>query len=261
MSTPAALRIVEWNLLIFKKLWRASIASSFLQPLLYLLAMGVGVGALVNRNSGSSAALHGLSYAAFVAPGLLATTAMTLGTNESLWAVLDALNWGRQYEAMAATPLEPHDIVAAHALWLTLRCAIAGVCVALVMQLFADVRSWGIFVAVPASVLGGLAFGLPLGAWSVTRTRDMSFPVIQRFIITPLFLFGGAFFPVTQMPLGVRWVAYISPLWHTVELCRAWATSTALTTMTTLGHIGYLLLWAIVGAILMARFTQRRLFA
>ena len=116
------------------------------------------------------------------------------------------------------------NIVTAHAIWLSVRCGIAGLTVATVMQLFGEVRSWWLFAAVPAAVLGGLAFGMPIGAWSVTRTRDMSFPVIQRFVITPLFLFGGAFFPVTQMPVAVRWLAYISPLWHSVQLCRGWAT-------------------------------------
>jgi lipooligosaccharide transport system permease protein len=261
MSTPASLRIVEWNLMCFRRLWRTNLLASFLQPLLYLLAMGVGVGALINRNTSGSTVLGGLSYIAFVAPGLLATTGMTVGAGESMWAIVDAINWGRQYEAMAATPLSGRNIVTAHAIWLSIRCAIASLAVAVVMQLFGEVRSWQLFTAVPAAVLGGLAFGMPMGAWASTRTRDMSFPVIQRFIITPLFLFGGAFFPVTQMPIGVRWVAYVSPLWHAVELCRGWATAASLGAGTALAHVGYLLSWVLIGSVLMTRFMKRRLFA
>jgi lipooligosaccharide transport system permease protein len=261
MSTPGALRIVEWNLLVFKRLWRASLLSSFLQPLLYLLAMGVGVGALVNRNTTSSPVLHGLSYIAFVAPGLLATTAMGVCTNDSMWPILDGFHWGRQFEAMAATPLSARDIVTAHAIWLAVRCTIAAVTVGAAMELFPAVRSWGLLAAIPAAVLGGLGFGLPIAAWSSTRKSDQSFPVIQRFVITPLFLFGGAFFPVTQMPVAVRWVAYVSPLWHSVELCRGWATMATISAGTAMGHVCYLIACAGVGGMLMSKYTKRRLFA
>ena len=261
MSTPAPLRIVEWNIIAFRRLWRANIVSSFLQPLLYLLAMGVGVGSLVNRNSSSNSVLHGLTYAAFVAPGLLATTSMTISSNENLWAVLDAVVWGRQYQAMAATPLTPRDIVTAQAIWLGIRTGMAGLTVVAVMLLFPDVRAWGLFTAIVPAILGGLAFGLPLGAYAITRDRDISFPVIQRFVIVPLFLFGGAFFPVTQMPIGVRWLAYISPLWHSVELCRAAATSIDLSMSATLGHLGYLVACALIGGVAMTHFAKKRLFA
>jgi lipooligosaccharide transport system permease protein len=95
----------------------------------------------------------------------------------------------------------------------------------------------------------------------MTRKRDMSFPVIQRFIITPLFLFGGAFFPLSQLPVAIRWLGYSTPLWHGVQLCRSWTTGASPDALATLGHIGYLILWAAAGTLLMRRFTQRRLFA
>ncbi len=261
MSTPASLRVFEWKLLVYRRVWRSNIVTSFLQPMLYLLAMGLGVGSLINKNPASSQTLGNLPYVAFVAPGLLATTAMMVASIESMWPVIDALMWGRQYEAMSATPIEATDIVASHAMWILFRSGIAAITVAAAMALFPDVRSWGLIAAVPAAMLSGLAFGMPLAAWSVTRTREMSFPVIQRFIITPLFLFGGAFFPLSQLPLVIRWFGYTTPLWHGVELCRAWATGSSLGALAALAHIAYLLLWAAVGMFLMRRLAQRRLFA
>jgi lipooligosaccharide transport system permease protein len=261
MGTPAPVRVLEWNLAAYKRLWRAQLLTAYLQPLLYLLAMGLGVGSLINHNSGSTQLLEGLPYVAFVAPGLLATTAMMIGGMESLWPVLDALVWGRQYEAMSATPIQPRDIVVAHALWMSFRCALAGAVVASVMALFPDVRSWGLIPAVPVAILTGLSFAMPFAAWTVTRTRDMSFPVIQRFFIVPLFLFGGAFFPLSQLPVGVRYLGYVTPLWHGVELCRSFVSGTSMSGLAALGHVAYLLAFVLVGSVLMRRLVRKRLFA
>ena len=261
MSTPAPLRILEWNLAVYRRIWRSNMLTSFVQPMLYLLAMGVGVGALVNHNAGSGHILGGVPYIAFVAPGLLATTTMVVGSIESMWPVLDAMTWGRQYEAMAATPLEPGDIVVAHVLWVMFRTALSATAVAAAMALFPDIRSWGLIAAVPAATLTGLAFSMPLAAFTVNRRRDMSFPVIQRFVITPLFLFGGAFFPLSQLPIGVRYVGYATPLWHGVEMCRSFVSGTRMSALAGLGHTAYLLAFVIGGAVVMARRTKRRLFA
>lgn len=261
MSTPAPLRIVEWNFAVYRRIWKSNMLTSFLQPVLYLLAMGVGVGALVNSNDGSERILGGVPYIAFVAPGLLATTAMMIGAIESMYPVLDALMWGRQYEAISATPLDERDIVLAHVLWMAFRTGVAASTVAAVMALFPDVRSWGLIPAVPAAMLTGLAFGMPLGAWTVTQRRDISFPLIQRFGIIPLFLFGGAFFPLSQLPLAVRAIGYVTPLWHGVELCRGFASGTALSAAAALGHVAVLLAYILVGAFVMRRLTGKRLFA
>ncbi|MEO7397254.1 MAG: ABC transporter permease [Ilumatobacteraceae bacterium] len=261
MSTPAPMRIVERNLAIFRRIWLSNMLASFLQPMLYLLAMGLGVGALINRNSGSAQLLDGLPYIAFVAPGLLATTTMMVSSVESLWPVFDGVVWGRQYEAMSATPLRSSDIAVAHALWMMIRTGIGAMTVALAMTLFADVRSWGLVPAVPVAMLGGVAFGMPFAAWAITRRQEISFPVIQRFVIVPLFLFGGAFFPVSQLPLGLRLVAYSTPLWHGVELCRSLISGTSMSPLAAFGHVAYLVAWGVVGGVLMARFARRRLFA
>jgi lipooligosaccharide transport system permease protein len=121
---------------------------------------------------------------------------------------------------MAATPLTPGDIASGLTLWHATRTAIGVAGVAVVLVLFDDTRSWGLLVAVPVAVLTGLAFALPITAWSSTRYGGGSFPTIIRFGLLPMFLFGGAFFPIDQLPGWLQPVAHVTPLWHGIELCR-----------------------------------------
>jgi lipooligosaccharide transport system permease protein len=220
MSTPTTIRVWESELAVYRKIWKSHVLLAFVQPLLYLLGMGLGVGALIDVNSDSTSALGGISYFEFLAPALLATTAMISAGQASLWQVLDGFFWGNRYRAMAATPLTPGDIATGLTLWHATRTAIGVVGVAAVLALFDDTRSWGLLLAVPAAVLTGLAFALPISAWSSTRYSGSSFPTIVRFGLLPMFLFGGAFFPVDQLPGWLQPVAYVTPLWHGIELCR-----------------------------------------
>src|SRR5262249_52466298 len=147
-------------------------------------------------------------------------------SNEAMWPVMDGFSWSMEYRSMAATPLAPSDIVNGTLLWQATRAAIAATGVAVALACFADTRTVGLVPAVPAAVLGGLAMAMPLTAWSSTRTSDQSFPAINRFVITPMFLFAGAFYPIDQLPAWLRPVAYVTPLWHAVELCRGLALET-----------------------------------
>lgn len=258
-SVRPALRTVEWKLALYRHVWRANLVSSFLQPLLYLLAIGLGVGTFVDRNAGSTEVLGGVSYLAFLGPALIATTAMMLCTIESSWPVMDGFKWNRCYQAMAATPISSGDIVVGHALWLALRCLLAGSMVALALVWFDETRSWGLVPAVASSVLCGVAFGMPLAAWAATREGEASFPAIQRFIVVPLFLFGGAFYPLSQLPATVRPIGYATPLWHGVELSRGLTLGT-LELWRGIGHAGYLSLWVVAGSWIAARCYRERLY-
>ena len=220
MTTPSTIRVWEAEFTLYRKFWRSHAVLAFGQPLLYLLGMGLGVGALVDDNTASTDSLGGLTYFQFLAPALLATTAMITLGQASLWPVLDGFMWSNRYTAMAATPLAPSQIASGVALWHATRGAIGVTGVALVLTLFDDTRTWGLLVAVPVAVLTGIAYALPLSAWSATRTEDASFPAIIRFGLLPMFLFGGAFFPIEQLPDWLQPVALITPLWHGVEVCR-----------------------------------------
>jgi lipooligosaccharide transport system permease protein len=258
-GTPGALRVVTWHATAFKRLWRLNVLSSFVQPMLYLLGLGVGVGSLVDRNTGSASTLGGLPYVAYVAPGLIATTAMAVCAGESMWPVMGGLMWNRGYHAITATPLEARDIVLGHATWMALRAGIAAVAVAIALALYPDTRSWGLAPTVVVAMLIGVAFAMPIMAVAVKQQLDGGFAAIQRFVIIPLFLFGGAFYPLSQLPAVVQWLAKVAPLWHGVVVARAF-TSGHVDALATLGHLAYVAAWGAAGSALATRRLRQRLY-
>jgi lipooligosaccharide transport system permease protein len=178
--------------------------------------MGVGLGSLVHRGQGTD----GLSYQQFVAPGLLAATAMQIGAGEAMYPVLASIKWVRNYHAMAATPLTPTDILIGHLMWVASRVALASGIYLAVVAMFGGVRSPIGVLALPVCVLIGLAFAAPVMGFAASRETDSGFAPLQRFLIVPMFLFSGTFFNVTMLPSAVRPIAYATPLWHGVRLVR-----------------------------------------
>jgi lipooligosaccharide transport system permease protein len=258
VATPAAVRVWGSSFALYKRIWRSNLLGSVLQPLLYLLGMGVGVGALIDTGS-STAILGGVTYVQFLAPALLATTAMIVVTQEAMWPVLDGFMWSRAYYAMAATPLRPTDVAAGVALWHATRGFICAAGVALVLAVVPETRSWGLIPAVPFAVLTGMAFAGPVTAWSSTReTVGQSFSAIMRFAIIPMFLFAGAFYPIDQLPAWLRPVAYVTPLYHGVELCRGAVLGTLGIAAGAL-HVAVLLAYWLVGYSIVRRAFARRL--
>lgn len=234
MTTPLALRVAYRDLVFYKRIWRANVLGAFVQPILYLLGFGVGVGALVDRGPQSEVLLDGVSYFSFYASALLATTAMFIASQEAMWPTMGGFQWTNAYHSMVSTPLDPADIATGLALYYSARTAIGASGVAAVLVLFEDTRTWGLLLAIPAATLCGAAFAVPLAAWTATRRTDNSFPAILRFGIIPMFLFAGAFYPIDQLPGWMQALAWVTPLWHGVELCRgailgglSWATAAA----------------------------------
>jgi lipooligosaccharide transport system permease protein len=259
VATPAALRVYEHQAIVYRRTWRGSIMTSFLNPVLYLAAMGVGLGASVDSGGGSgSAALDGLSYLTFLAPGLLAAAAMQTAAAESTWVVLGSIKWQKTYHAMLATPIGVRDIVTGHLAWVTTRLLVVCTIFLAVMAVFGATRGPEALLAIPAGVLTGLAFASFISAFSATQENDAGFNAIFRFGVIPLFLFSGTFFPISQLPPFLQPLAWVTPLWHGVELCRA----LALGTLTPIGlavHGGYLVLVCALGVAAAAWSFQRRL--
>jgi lipooligosaccharide transport system permease protein len=161
------------------------------------------------------------SYLDFIAPGLLAATAMQVGTAEVMWPVMSALKWDRTYYAMVATPLRVVDIVVGHLAFAMFRVVTA--CVVFVVALtvvgiFSSVL--GALCALAASLLVGAAFVTPVYGFSAGARSEQGFALIYRLGVMPMFLFSGAFFPVENLSEPLEWVARLTPLWHGVELCR-----------------------------------------
>lgn len=260
VSTPAVVRVWETHFTLYRTIWRSNVTGAVVNPLLYLLGMGLGVGALVDRGDSADRLLDGLTYFQFLAPGLLATTAMMISAQESMWPVMGGFRWQRTFHAQAASPLSPGQITGGLALWQTTRAVISVAGVAVVLVLFSETRSLGLLLAVPFGGLTGVAFAAPITAWAATRERDGSFPSIMRFGVIPLFLFGGAFYPVSQLPDWLEPIAKFTPLWHGVELCRG-AVHDRLGFVEAVGHCAYLAVFAVGGWLLARQTFARRLAA
>ena len=249
-----ALRSYAYWVAQYRRTWRGSVITTVVTPVLYLTAMGVGLGSLVHRSS----AIGGVTYLQFIGPGLLAATAMQIAVGESTFPVFASFKWLRIYHAMAATPLMPLDILIGHVMWIATRIAMASGVYLGVVTLFGGARSPLALVAFPACVLIGLAFACPVVAFAASREHDNGFAALNRFGIVPMFLFSGTFFPVSQLPVVFRWVAYATPLWHGVELTRALSLG-RVGVLTALGHVAYLLAWAVVGFVVALRIYRRKL--
>jgi lipooligosaccharide transport system permease protein len=254
-GSPTA-RSFEYWLHSSKHAWRGSLLSSVLSPVLYLAALGVGLGALVDRSDPGG--LGGVGYLAFVAPGLLAATAMHVAAAEAGQPVRGAATWTKAYHAMLATPLEVRDVLRGHLLWILLRVATSCAIYAGVMAAFGVFHSPWALLAPPAAVLTGMAFAAPIAAFAVTQDRDLGFAVLTRFGIVPLFMFSGTFFPIDQLPGAIEPIAYLTPLWHGVDLARDLSLGAA-GLGTALLHAGYLGLWVVAGTAVAATTFRRRL--
>jgi len=252
-----AVRAFLFWLVNYRRTWRGTIYSSLLNPVLYLGAMGLGLGTLVDKHGNAS--LGGVSYIAFLAPGLLAATGMQTAMGESTYPVMASVKWLKTYQAAAATPLRPSDLFHGHVLFTTMRLAMNSAIFVVIMAAFGAVESPLVVAALPVAMLTGLAFATPIDAFAVTREKDQGFAMLFRFGMIPLFLFSGTFFPITQLPAWIRPVAYITPLWHGVALCRALSLGTA-GLWASLGHVAYLVAITALGLVAGARTYRRRLY-
>ncbi len=213
-----SMHVLEFQLLGYRRSWRGSLFSSFLSPVLFLAAIGVGLGSIIDE--GSAVAAAGVTYLMFLAPGLLAANAMQTAQSESTYPIMAGLTWLKTFGAMVATPLRPFDIVLGNLLFIVLRLLLVGSVFVLVSVAFGAVDLVRGIAMIPAAVLTGLAFAAPVMAFSATQRDDSNFAAMFRFVITPLFLFSGTFFPISQLPPLLQPIAFLTPLWHGVSLCR-----------------------------------------
>ena len=257
IGASAAVRTYSYWFLQYRRTWRGSLTTTVLSPVMYLAAMGIGLGSLVKSGSGT----NGLTYLQFVAPGLLAATAMQTAAAESTYPVFGSFKWIRNYHAMAATPLTPADILTGHVLWIASRIAMSSGIYLAIVAAFGALRTPLAILALPVCVLVGLAFATPIAAYSATRETDYSFSALQRFGIVPMFLFSGTFFNVGQLPWAIRPVAWVTPLWHGVGLARDVTTGTLewggwwLVAL----HMLYLVVLTWIGILVSLRNFRRRL--
>ncbi|MBT8198269.1 MAG: ABC transporter permease [Acidimicrobiia bacterium] len=229
---------------VYRYTWRGSVISSFLNPIMFLAAMGLGLGSLVDSGQGSEI-LEGVTYVAFLAPGLMAATAMQSAAGDSSWPVMMGIKWLKTYDAALATPVKVGGIVVGHVAFVTARIAFVVVIYGLIAVAFGALSlGEALLASIPAS-LTGMAFAAPVMAYTSWLERDTGLVNLFRFGIVPMFLFSGTFFPITQLPGFIQPVAYLTPLWHGVELTRALAIGVPTTLP---AWVNVVFLGAIIGA-------------
>jgi lipooligosaccharide transport system permease protein len=217
------------------------------------LALGVGLRGLITDRSG----LGTDDYLTFVGPGLLATAAMQQGGQLSLWPTLGALKWEGNYQAALLTPLTSAELATGHLLTIGARVMVSSTLFTVVLVAFGIAESFWVVLAPVVATLTGLSFAAPLSAFSATRESDGSFSLIIRGLLF-LFLFSGAFYPISQLPLGLQWLAEITPIRHAVELCRGLVLG-QLDLGPDLLRTSYLVIFAVAGWLVALKTFRKRL--
>ena len=256
-AIAGALRMTDYWATVYRRTWKGSVITSFVTPLLYIVAMGVLLGGFIE---GDPDQLEGAtSYLAFVAPGMLAAQAMTTVFGEVTYPVMGMIKWQRTFYGMIASPLDIADVVLAHLGFVVFRVGTVCAVFTLVMAPFGVFESWwGTVAAFFVQLLIGLAFAAPIYAITSGMKDESGFSLIFRLGMIPMFLFSGAFFPISNLGGVMEWLARLTPLWHGVDLTRMlvlgqvdWAVAAI--------HVVYLGAFAIGGYLLAVRTLRKRL--
>lgn len=254
-SVRAALLVVEGMWTWYRRNWRATVVSSFLNPVLFLVAMGFGLGSQITPG----AATDGLRYVEYLAPAMLVMALVQNAVFESTYPVLSAFKWQRTYWAMTASPITPGQVLGGQLAWVAVRMVFSGVAFLVVAAVLGAVTGFGVILSLVFAVLSAMATCAPVLAFSATiESEGQQFNGLFRFVLMPMTLLAGTFFPVSQLPEWLRPLAWLTPLWHGTELARGAAFGT-LRLWPALGHVGYLLAMLAVGALIARRLFERRL--
>lgn len=250
-------RLADYWATVYRRTWKGSAVSSFVNPFFYVLAMGVLLGGFIE---GDPAELEGAtSYLAFIAPGLLAAQAMITVFGEVTYPVMSMVKWSKSYYGMIASPLSVREVILAQLGFVTLRAGLSCAVFMLVMAPFGVFESVaGALLAFPVQLLVGLAFATPIYAFTAGLRNEAAFALLYRLGMIPLFLFSGAFFPLANLDPWMEALAKATPLWHGVDLTRMltlgqvdWSTAGV--------HVLYLGALALAGWFWAVRRLSRRL--
>ena len=218
VATGGSRFVFEMRFLNMRKFATIIVAYSVANPLLYLLAIGAGVGTLVNRSSGG---IDGVPYLVFLAPALLANAAIQGSMDETVFPTLGGFLWNKTFYGMNATPLGGRQIALGVYWAAMLRVVFTVLCYYIVMLFFGVLKAPHAWLAIPSGILAGAAFGAVMLAFAGNvKNEDHFFTFVGRFIIQPMFFLSGTFFPLDSIPIYLRWIGWISPLWHATDLGR-----------------------------------------
>lgn len=245
-----ALAVAEYRLFTMTKWMGAIITFGLGNPIIYLVSIGLGIGALVDANTGGQG-INGVPYLQFVAPALLATAAINSVQDEVTFPVLQGFVWDKMFYAMNNTPINSRQIANGVMLTAVLRGILTVIIYELVLLVFGAVPLASMFPLFFSSMLGALAFGGAMLAVTVRiENDDAMFSIIWRFVLAPMFLFSGTFYPLEQMPIYLQWIGWISPLWHSTQLGRFLSYGMPLEPWQLVMHIGLLVAVFVAGMLL-----------
>jgi len=257
IRTRGAFAVVESRLLILMKYIPSLLAVAVANPLLYLLAVGVGVGKLINTHSGG---VDGVKYLTFLAPALLATAAIQNAMDEVVFPTLEGFKWNKSFFAINATPITGKQIANGVLIAAMYRVLFSVTVYGVIVYLFGGFTSARGWFSIPTSLAAGASFGafiMGIAAWA--KNDDSFFMILGRFVMMPLFLFSGTFYQLSTMPIYLRWIGWFSPLWHTTELGRFLTYGHHISAMMFVVHIAYIAAMFTFGIIFSHRQFERRL--
>lgn len=229
--------------MVYTKLYKSSIVLNFVEPTLYLIALGLGLGAFVKE-------INGVPYINFIAPGIIASSSMFAATFECTYGTYVRMTYQKTFDAILATPVNLDDLVAGELMWAATKSTFYGAIIMIVISLFGLVDSALIIFVIPVLFLSGLLFAVISMIFTAIVPGIDSFNYFYTLFMTPMFLFSGIFFPLNTLPPVVSKIAFFTPLYHLVNICRSLA-SGALSRIT--GDI----IWIFVVVILLAPYSFR----
>jgi lipooligosaccharide transport system permease protein len=251
--------VAENRLRNMAKWWLSIIAFGLGNPSLYLLSIGIGVGSLVDSSLGPNAIDH-VSYLTFLAPALLASAGIQGALDEVTWPTLEGFVWDRTFFSMNATSITGRQIVSGVLMSAMARCVLQVFLYELCLLAFGAITWQSIPILLLVSATAGFGFSAIMLAFSASiKDDDGVFALVGRFIITPMFMFSGTFYPITSMPIYLQWIGWISPQWHATNLGRALSYGSPVESWLIVIHWSLMLVLAVIGISWANRVFERRL--
>jgi lipooligosaccharide transport system permease protein len=253
VGTGAAVYLVERNARVYRREWLV-LFSGFLEPVFYLFSIGIGVSRLVGDVTLPGGQV--VSYTVFVAPAMLAASAMNGAVIDATFSLFFKLKYNKLYDAVLATPVTPVDVAAGEITWALLRGSLYSAAFILVMLFMGLVSSWWVVLALPVVILTGFAFAA-VGTACTTYMRSWQDFGYITLVQLPLFLFSATFYPISVYPESVQWLVRISPLYHSATLLRELTTGTV--GMGSIWHVAVLVGLGLVGVLVTGRRLEKLL--
>ncbi len=248
---PGALRVAGRNFKVWRKLIIAGVLVHILEPLLYLVALGYGLGVFIRE-------ISGMTYLSFLASGIMVSSAMMTASFESMFSAFSRLDHQRTYEGLMATPLIVDDIAIGEIIWSAFKAAMSGIGILLVAILLGAVEGWRSLLAIPVVFLTGLTFAaMALNTTALARRWDF-FQYYMTLLLTPMMLLCGVFYPVSSLPSWMQTAVQFLPLTHAIDIIRPLLTGQSVSNL--MLHLLVLLVYLLVFGFASLVLLRKRLY-